>query len=242
MAIEFARQGADVAVSGRRADKLAEVVREVERLGRRGMAVPCDVSDDAAVASAVDTVVATLGRLDVAVANAGRGVVGKVEELSDELWRAQFDVNFFGAMNVARRALPELRKTRGRMVFVGSISSLVALPKNAAYTASKFALRAASLTLSQELAGTGVTSTILHPGFVESEIVKVDNAGAFHDNYKDRRPARLIWPTDKAARVMVRAVAARRREFVFTGHGKIGAFLGQHMPGVVQLVSRRLSV
>src|SRR5690606_22272560 len=86
MAVEFARQGADVAVSGRRVDRLQETVARIEARGRRGLAVGCDVTDDADVARAVADVVAGLGGLDVVVANAGCGVAGRIESLPIEAW------------------------------------------------------------------------------------------------------------------------------------------------------------
>jgi NAD(P)-dependent dehydrogenase (short-subunit alcohol dehydrogenase family) len=239
LALEFARQGAQVAVSGRRRDRLAAVVDEIEAGGGRGLAVPCDVCDDQSVHAAVATVVGALGRLDVAVANAGMGVVGRIDQLSDAEWRRQFDVNVFGAVNTARHALPELRTTAGRLVLIGSVSAMLCAPGTGAYSASKFALRAIGLTLAQELQGSGVTCTTVHPGFVASEIAQVDNTGRFDPRRHDRRPRLLMWPTERAAGVIVRAVHRRRREYVFTVHGKVGAWLGRHLPGVVHLVLSR---
>lgn len=238
MALEFARRGADVAVSGRRQDRLAEVVTEIERLGRRGLAVACDVRREEEVAAAVQAVTAAFGRLDVAVANAGFGVMGRVEDLTLDDWRRQFDTNFFGALAVVRHSLPELKRTRGRLALVSSVSGLLASPRTGAYSASKFALRAVGLTLAMELRGTGVSCTLLNPGFVHSEIAQVDNLGRHDPNRADKRPAGLMWATEDAARVMVRAIAARRREYTFTGHGKLGAFLGQHFPGLMCRLQR----
>ena len=73
LAVELARRGCDVAVSGRRVDRLAEAVAAIEATGRRGFAVACDVTDDASVAAAVAEVVAKAGRLDIAVARPGAG-------------------------------------------------------------------------------------------------------------------------------------------------------------------------
>lgn len=232
MAHEFARLGADVVVSGRRTERLAEVVKEVERRGRRGLAIACDVRREDEVAAAVQQVAATFGRLDVAVANAGFAVTGRVEALTMDDWRRQFETNFFGAVAVAKYSLPELRKTRGRLALVGSVASVVPSPKTGAYTASKFALRALGLTLTQELAGSGVSCTLLNPGFVATEIARVDNAGRYEAGRRDRRPPGLIWTAEDAARVMVRATLQRRREYTFTAHGKLGVFLGQHFPGL----------
>lgn len=239
LAEEFARSGADVAVSGRRADKLEDTCAAIRSAGRRALAVPCDVTEDDAVRDAVAHVVAEFGRLDVAVANAGFSVMGRLEDLTEDEWRRQIDINVLGVVRTARHALPELRKHGGRLALIGSVSGHLCIPRSSAYSASKFAVRAIGLTLSQELAGTGVSCTTLHPGFVESEIARVDNAGRHHPERKDPRPHALMWSADRAAKVMARAIRKRKREVVFTGHGKLGAFLGRHAPGLVHLAVTR---
>lgn len=241
LAVECAKQGADVAVSGRRLDRLQSVVDEVTALGRRGAAVPCDVADDDSVKAAVETVVKELGKLDVAVANAGFSVEGRVEKLSGDDWRRQLNTNVVGAAMTAHFALPELRKTDGRMVFVASVMGMFCSPGLAAYSASKYALRALGQTLSMELKGSSVSCTTIHPGFVQSEIDQVDNLGQFHSDKKDSRPQKLMWKAEDAARVMAKAIFKRKREFTFTAHGKVGAWIGRHAPGLVHLaVPRRV--
>lgn len=235
IAVECAEQGADVAVSGRRKDRLDEAVVAVEAAGGNGFAVPCDVTNEAQIKAAVKRVVDKFGKLDVAIANAGFSVGGKIIDLSAEDWRRQFDVNVVGAAVTCRHALPELAKTGGRIGLICSVSGMLASPGFAAYTASKYALRAIGQCLSMELHGTGVSCTLVHPGFVESEIAQVDNQGQFDPNRKDKRPAKLMWKAEPAARVTVRAIHRRKREFVFTGHGKFGAWLGRHVPSVAHL-------
>lgn len=238
MAVEFARQGARVAVSGRRADRLEEVVGLIGAVGSMGTAVPCDVTDEDAVESAVRTVVDTFGRIDVVVANAGYAVSGRIESLSTDAWRRQFEVNVLGLVTTVRCALPELKRSRGRIALIASVAAFLGVPASGAYGASKAAVRSIGETLSAELAGSGVTCTTIHPGFVESEINQVDNTGVHHPDKTDSRPAALMWTADKAADVMVRAIHQRKVEFIFTGHGKFAAFLGMHMPGLTtRLVS-----
>jgi len=232
LAVEFARQGADVAVSGRREERLLETVKAVEAEGRRGLAVPCDVTDDDAVEAAVAAVIREFGRMDVAVANAGFGVAGRIETLPIEAWHRQFATNVFGVVSTCRHALPALRATQGRLAMVGSVAAMIPTPMSGAYTASKYAVRGLGQTLAIELQGTGVSCTLLHPGFVASEIAQVDNDGRFDAERPDKRPAQLMWTAQAAARVMVRAIAKRKREFTFTAHGKLGAFLGRHTPGL----------
>ena len=239
LALEMAREGADVAVSGRRLDKIECVANEIQALGRRGLAVAGDVADEASVAEAVEAVVRGLGGLDVAVANAGFGVSGPFEKITTDQWRRQMDVNVVGAATTVRLALPHLRERQGRVALIASVAGMTAIAGNSAYCASKFALRAMGLSLSQELHGSGVSCTNIHPGFVESEINQVDNSGAFHEDWEDRRPQKLMWSAEKAARAIVPAIAKRKREFVFTGHGKVGGFLGRHAPQLVHFAMTR---
>lgn len=241
LALAFAREGAHVAVSARRAERLQELAAEIEGLGRRALAVPCDVADEARVAGAVEQVVRHFGRLDVAVANAGFGVTGRVETLSAADWRRQLDVNVVGLALTARHALPHLRGTGGRLALVGSVAGMLPGPGAGAYSASKAAVRSIGRTLAVELHGSGVSCTTLEPGFVESEIGRVDNQGVYRPERRDRRPRLLLWPTDRAARVMLRAIHRREREYVFTAHGRVAGFLGRHWPALVHFALTRRS-
>ena len=239
LALEFVSRGSVVAVSGRRADYLEEVAREIESKGGKALAVPCDVTEEAEVERAVARIAGELGRLDVAIANAGFALAGSIRTLTAEDWRRQFDTNVVGAALTAKYAVPELEKTKGRIAMVASVAAFTPSPKMGAYSASKAALRSLGQTLDIELHGTGVSVTVIHPGFVESEIAQVDNQGRFDAARVDKRPKNLMWPAERAARVCADAIHARKHEFVFTGHGKLGAFLGQHTPGVLRFAMTR---
>jgi NAD(P)-dependent dehydrogenase (short-subunit alcohol dehydrogenase family) len=239
LAKAFAAQGAKVAVSGRREDRLSGAVDAIRAAGGEGLAVACDVTDEASVAAAVARVVATWGGLDVAVANAGFAVSGRIENLTDADWRRQFDTNVFGLVHTVRHAMPELRKTQGRMVLVGSVAGFVSARKNGAYNASKAAVRSIADTLAAELAGQGVSCTGIYPGFIESEIGQVSNDGVHDPARPDRRPAQLLVPTDVAAADMMRAITRRQREAVITGHGKLIVALSRLFPSLVALLARR---
>ncbi len=235
LALAFAEEGAAVAVSGRRQERLELVATEIAGNGGKALVVPCDVTDEASVERAVQQVVDTLGRLDVAVANAGFSVAGKITKLSAEDWRRQLNVNVVGLAMTARYSIPHLMKSSGRLVLVGSVASMLVTPGVGAYSASKYAVRAIGQTLAVELHGTGVSCTTIHPGFIESENAQVDNRGVFDASREDTRPKKLMWPADRAAKAMLDAIAARKREYTFTGHGKVGAFVGRHLPGLMHV-------
>lgn len=238
LAIEVARRGAVVALSGRRAAELEDTARDIEASDGRALVVPCDVTDEDQVLRAVDEIVAREGALHTVVANAGFAVTGAFASLSQEDWRRQLDTNVVGAAVTVRHALPHLEKTRGRIALVGSVAAFAVTPGTAAYAASKAAVRAMGHALALEVAPLGISCTVLHPGLVESEIGRVDNDGQFRAEWSDRRPKALMWRADRAAVVMADAIERRELERVFTGHGVVAAFLGQHFPGVLHGVTK----
>lgn len=233
MAIQFARQGAHVAISARRTERLEELVKEIEQLGQKALAVPCDVTKEEEVEKAVENIVTHFDRLDIAVANAGFGVGGKIESLSAEDWRRQLDVNVVGLTSTIKHSLPFLRKSGGSIVLMGSVAAMISSPNGAPYAASKAAVRAIGQVVSMELHGSGVTCTTIHPGFIESEIGQVDNLGVFRPEWQDKRPKDLMWPVDKAVRQMLKGIKNRKREIIITGHGKVLGFVGKHFPGFI---------
>lgn len=241
MALEFAREGAHVALSARRTERLHELARDIETLGRQALVVPCDVADEQQLEQAVAATIAAFGRLDVAVANAGFGIGGSIERLTADEWRRQLDVNVVGAVMTARYALPHLRQTRGRVALMGSIAAFIPTPYAGAYAASKAALQSIGETLSAELYGSGVSCTTLNPGYVESDITRVDRTGRLRPDWVETRPRALLWSAEKAARVMVRAIHRRRRVYIFTGHGRVVAFVGRHLPGLAALLAGRMA-
>lgn len=119
---------------------------------------------------------------------------------------------------------------------MGSVGAYLPSPNLGAYGASKAAVNSIGLTLQVELMDTGVSCTTLHPGFVASEITRIDNNGVWHPELPDPRPANLIWPTDKAAKVMVNAVLKRKRNYIFTTHGKIFVWIQRWFPGLMRFI------
>src|SRR5882757_3289197 len=124
-----------------------------------------DVTDDHSVQQAVAAVLEREGRLDIVVNNAGMGIAGPVENTSIEQAKRQLEVNFFGAFRVCRAVLPALRSQRGGyIVNIGSIGGLIAIPYQAMYSASKFALEGLSESLRMEVRPFGVKVVIIEPG------------------------------------------------------------------------------
>ncbi len=127
--------------------------------------VALDASEPDSIIAAVAAAREAMGRIDVLVNNAGYGLGGAVEEVSEEQLRRQMEVNFFGPLTCTRAVLPLMRAQRsGHIVQVSSMGGLISMLYTGIYHASKWALEGVSETLAQEVAGFGIKVTILEPG------------------------------------------------------------------------------
>jgi len=142
-------------------------------------------------------------------------------------------------LRTAAAALPALRRSRGTLVIIGSVSGHVPTAGASAYAMSKAAVRAFAGSLRAEVRAAGVGVVLVSPGFVASEFRAVDNQGRHHAGARDPVPDWLVVPTPRAARVIVKAVARRRREVVVTGHGKAIVWVARHMPWLVAAALER---
>ena len=236
MAFEWARLGNKVALSSRRKELLDDVANEIRNSGGKALVIPCDIMEETAIENAVQQIIENWGRLDVVVANAGFGVFGSIDRLTAKDWNRQFQGNVIGLALTVKYALPYLKKNNGRIGLVGSVGAYLPNPNLGAYGASKAAVHSIGQTLQVELMGTGVSCTTMHPGFVVSEIARIDNDGVWHPERPDPRPSNLIWPTGKAAKVMVEAILKRKRNYIFTGHGKVFVWLQRWFPGLMRFL------
>lgn len=241
LAYAYARRGADLVLLARRADRLAAVAANAAALGRRTLTCCCDVTEDDAVRSAVGAAEGEFGRLDTVIANAGFGVSGRFEDLTLGDYRRQFETNVFGVVRTLHASLDALKRSRGRLAVLGSVASYVAAPGMSPYAMSKFAVRALAEAIREELRPHGVSVTLIAPGFVDSEIRRLDRDGVFREAKPEPVPAWLRVRTDVAARQMIRAIERRRAEVVITGHGKLMVQLARHAPWTMRALTRMLT-
>ena len=230
LAREFVRRGCGVALVARRLDQLEALATELRNAGGVASAHRGDVTVEGDIARVV-VELAAMGRVpDIVVANAGFGVVGKALSLSIEDYRRQFETNVFGVLRTLHESAACLRARGGRFVIMGSVAGHLSGAGSSAYTMSKFAVRALAESLHGELQSVGVACTLISPGFVDSDIRRVDNHGGFHAGARDPVPAWLRMKTDKAARVMVSGILGGKKEVIVTFHARVIIFLARHFP------------
>jgi 3-oxoacyl-[acyl-carrier protein] reductase/pteridine reductase len=167
IALALARAGTDVALTYRSSQaEAAETVREIEALGRRALAVECDVRSETSVRAAVAAAVGSFGRLDLVVNNAAVFASAPLDSLTVDQWDAVFETNARGPFLVAREALPHLRAAEGRIVNIGSLGGIHAWANHAHYCASKAALHSLTLSMAKAVAP-AVSVNCVAPGWIE---------------------------------------------------------------------------
>jgi len=237
LARQFAADGARLVLTARRIDKLREVAASLPD-PQAAQVIECDVARDGDLEWAIARVRDAGGNIDIVVANAGFGVAGNMDKLTLADYRRQFETNVFGVLRTVQATLDELRRTRGQLVIIGSVAGYIPQAGASAYGMSKFAVRALAESLRMELAPQGIAVTLISPGFVDSEIRRVDNQGVFQAHAPEPVPAWLRVPADRAAREIVHAVHRKQRERVVTGHGKFLVFAYRCFPWLIRAVQR----
>jgi NADP-dependent 3-hydroxy acid dehydrogenase YdfG len=170
VALGLARAGASVALLGRRIEALDETAVLVGAEGGRALALSCDVTDAAAVADAIARTTDELGPISVALANAGVNAWAGIDELEPETLGSALATNIGGVANVARAVVPGMRaRGEGKIIVVASDNGRRPEAGGSGYVASKFGAVGLSLSLSQELYGTGVSVHVIEPGCVDTE-------------------------------------------------------------------------
>jgi NAD(P)-dependent dehydrogenase (short-subunit alcohol dehydrogenase family) len=186
----FAREGARVTVTGRRAEKLAETMEAIRTAGGEGLAVACDVTKAKDAERVVAETEKKFGRIDVLVNNAGMLSVSTIENIQEEEWDRLMATNVKGPFLMSRAVLPALRRAGGgSIVNIGSILGLVAMKDRAAYCASKGGVTMLTKAMALDHAKDKIRVNCICPSIVETELVR----GLFSESKEGRklRDARL---------------------------------------------------
>jgi len=220
LARRFGAEGWAVGLAARRAERLEEVARDIRSSGGRALVCPCDVSERDVVRAAVRATAEAFGPIDLLVANAGVSELTPVRGLDGADVARLTAVNFLGAVYAAEEVLPTmLERDAGRIVAVGSLAGYGGIPRTAAYSASKGALHNFFESLRLDLRGTGISVTVITPGYVKTELTE-----------KNRHAMPLLMELDPALDLMVRAIEQRRPLLAFPRPLSTLVWLAQVLP------------
>lgn len=221
-ALELARRGAKVVLAARRAEELAGIERGIREAGGEAMAVPTDMTDAGQVRRLVEQTTAAYGSVDALVNNAGIGGGGSlVKTLPEDITRA-VNVNLLAAMLAARAVLPGMIERRhGAVVSVASVAGHIAV--GPIYSATKFGLRGFSLSLRRELHGTGVSVSLVSPGYIRTPL---------NGNRRSLPGPEIV------ARAIAGLILRPKREVVVPRYYRAAIWVERFLPGLVDLGTR----
>ncbi|MFM9958821.1 MAG: SDR family NAD(P)-dependent oxidoreductase [Phycisphaerales bacterium] len=212
-AIACARAGMPVVLAARRADKLADAVREIESRGGRALAFECDVADAAQCRAAVEACVEKFGSIYSVFANAGYGQNAAVHEMTDADLRRMFEVNLFGTTNVVNAALKHmLPARRGHVLICSSCLARMPIMRGGAYSATKAAQHHLARAMRLELAPLGVCVSSVHPIGTRTEFFDVAAGAARGDGASTPPPSMFMQDASFVADCVVRCLRRPKPE------------------------------
>jgi len=240
LARQLAAKGARLVLAARNEKELEAVADACRKAGASVVTVKADVSVERDCQAIVAGALVAFGRIDTLVNNAGVSMWARFEDIEDvSVLERIMRVNYMGAVYCTRHALPHLRESRGRIVGISSLAGRTGVPTRTGYAASKHAMTGFFDSLRIELAGSGVTVTMIYPGFVSTGIR--ENATG-----PDGKPIRVspvregeVMSVEDCARRIVRAIERRERDVVMTARGRMGLWLKLFAPGLVDRIARR---
>jgi uncharacterized protein len=231
MALEFAKNGANVVLLARRIEIINKIAEDLSSKYQKCIALECDVNKEFDLDNCAKETISIFGKIDIVVANAGFGFSGDFEEIKIEGYREQFETNVFGVLKTIYATLEELKKTKGNLCIIGSVNGAVSFSTGVtAYVMSKFAIRGMIPSLSLELDKYGISVTHVMPGFIETD---------FHKNHKQKNKMKwLKMKSEKASKIILRAIKNKKNEIIITRHAKIAFFFERYMPNFLRKISK----
>lgn len=236
---EFAAAGARVVLAARSAEKLNEIVRELEMQypsgsgSSRFLAVPTDVCQEEDCKNLIEKAVAAYGKIDILVNNAGISMRALFKDLDLSVIRQLMDVNFWGTVYCTKYALPYLLQTKGSVVGVISIAGFKGLPARTGYSASKFAVYGFLDTLRVEHLHDGLHVMIFAPGFTASNIRNVALTADGTRQGETPRDEDKMMSAEEVARRMLVGIRKEKAQIILTPIGKITVLLNKFFPRLV---------
>lgn len=219
-ALRLASHGAQIGLSARNRESLDEVRTEIESAGGAATVVPADATDSDQVRQSIEATVAHFGKLDILIASAGLSMRAYFEGSSLEALERVMRVNFFGTLYATHFALPHVKKTKGSLVAISSLTGKRGIPSYAIYGASKFAIQGLYDALRLELMRDGVHVGVVSPAFVDTPL-RTNVLGPDGKPWDTPPPPPFrIWPVEKCVDRIVNLIVRRKRQALmpwFTG-------------------------
>ncbi len=238
LAHELGKAGAKLVLAARREEALSAIAEQYSDT----MVVKTDVTDEAQCHNLIEQTIEKFGRIDALVNNAGISMQVKFENIDNlELFHKIMNVNYFGMVYCTHYALPYLKKSKGLLVGVSSMTGKLGVPTRTGYAASKHAMQGFLDSLRIELMGTGVDVCVISPGFVQSEVRDKALGADATPTGESRIDESAIMSAEECARQIYEAMNSRERDVIIADsfRTKIAPFLKLLVPNIVDNIARK---
>lgn len=232
----FAKQGANIVISGRNKENLEQAAKELKKTGVTVLALAGDVSKESDCKLLIEKTVEKFGEIDILINNAGISMRALFKDLDLDVIKRVMDINFWGTIYCTKYALPYLLKTKGSVVGISSIAGYNGLPGRTGYSASKFAMQGFLDALRIENLKTGLHVLVACPGYTASNVrnaALVADGSSQDDSPRDEEK---MMSAEEVAEEIVNAVKKRKRTIILTAQGKLAVWMNKFFPSLTDML------
>jgi short-subunit dehydrogenase len=236
LAFQFGRNGSKIVVTGRKEGPLEETKSELESAGIQSLAIRSDVTVEEDVKIMVKKTINHFDTIDILINNAGISMRAIFEDVDLDVIHKVMEINFFGAVNATKYALPYIIKSKGSVIGISSIAGYRGLPGRVGYSASKFALQGFLEVLRTEMIYKGVHVLTACPGFTSSNIRKTALSSDGTVQGESPREEDNMMSAEECAARIYKATKKRKKILTLTAQGKMTVLLNKLFPGFMDKI------
>ena len=236
LALALGHKGAKIVLNGRNKERLLELHKEFEGLGIKSIAIAGDISVYDDCVDIINTIISEYGQIDVLVNNAGIATMSGFETMNPEIFKKVIDVNLNGSVFITKAALPFIKKTKGSILFIGSIAGIHGIPEYSAYSCSKMALTALVESLQIEMKYTGIYIGHAYVGFTENDPDKTFLTQSGSTEALPSRDKVKQMPVKDLVAGLITMIEKRKSETTFTFIGKLNKIVNRISPKLVHQI------
>lgn len=233
LALEIGNKGGKIVLNARNKERLAAIESELNNAGIETISFAGDISKNEDCVALYNYTISKFKRVDILINNAGIASIGSIEEIHPDVFKNVVDVNLLGSVYMSKAVLPEIKKNKGSILFIGSIAGIHGLPDYSSYSCSKMALTALAESLKIELHNTGVHVGLAYLGFTENDPKKtfLDPNGSLI-SLPSRSQVKQE-PVEKVVRRIIKMIEKRKFKSTFSFLGKVNNLVNRINPNIV---------
>ena len=229
----LAQKGAKVVMAARTIDKLIEVEQNIISNGNDALAVKCDVTNSEDCKQLIQKTIERYGKIDICVCNAGISMRALFDDVDLDVIHKLMDVNFWGAVNCVKYALPYIQQSQGSIVGVSSVAGIHGLPARTGYSASKYALQGFLETIRIENLKKNVHVMLVFPGFTASNVrLSALTSDGSNQGETPRDEGKMMTAEEAGLRI-IKGIEGRKRDLIMDFQGRASSLIKKFFPALL---------